>query len=132
MQGWTASIRHEVTRKICTKRLKHTGNLFRKNLQLKMSVNSRLTAIQIISQKKAFCRQKISRSSCARKGTVDIDILIKSRKSDKKIMHSIRIMRRPSLRITKCNKFSRFKWTSTKIIPIKESSWQYSNYELRI
>ena len=47
-------------RKICTKRLKHTGNLFRKNLQFKVSVNSTLEAIQIISQKKAFCRQTIS------------------------------------------------------------------------
>ena len=35
MQGRTATIRHGVTRKRSTKRLKHTGNLFRKNLQLK-------------------------------------------------------------------------------------------------
>ena len=35
MQGWTATTRHEVTRKRNTKRLRHTGNLFRKNLQLK-------------------------------------------------------------------------------------------------
>ena len=35
MQGWTATTRHGVTRKRSTKRLKHTGNLFRKNLQLK-------------------------------------------------------------------------------------------------
>ena len=35
MQGWTATMRHGVTRKRSTKRLKHTGNLFRKNLQLK-------------------------------------------------------------------------------------------------
>ena len=35
MQGWTATTRHGVTRKRNTKRLKHTGNLFRKNLQLK-------------------------------------------------------------------------------------------------
>ena len=35
MQGWTATARHGVTRKRITKRLQHTGNLFRKNLQLK-------------------------------------------------------------------------------------------------
>ena len=35
MQGQTATTRHGVTRKRITKRLKHTGNLFRKNLQLK-------------------------------------------------------------------------------------------------
>ena len=35
MQGWTATTRHGVTRKGSTKRLKDTGNLFRKNLQLK-------------------------------------------------------------------------------------------------
>ena len=35
MQGWTVTLRHGVTRKRSTKRLRHTGNLFRKNLQLK-------------------------------------------------------------------------------------------------
>ena len=34
MQGWTATTRHGVKRKRSTKRLKHTGNLFRRNLQL--------------------------------------------------------------------------------------------------
>ena len=35
MQGLTETSRHGVKRKRSTKRLKHTGNLFRKNLQLK-------------------------------------------------------------------------------------------------
>ena len=35
MQGLTATTRHGVTRKRSTKRLERTGNLFRKNLQLK-------------------------------------------------------------------------------------------------
>ena len=81
MQGWTATTRHEVTRKRSSKRLKYTGNLFRKNLQLynqKMPVNSRLTATKIIAQKKAFCSQRIQEPSCARKETVDIDILVTS------------------------------------------------------
>ena len=43
MLGWTAT-RSGVTRKRSTKRLTHTGNLFRKNLQLNVSVNSRLKA----------------------------------------------------------------------------------------
>ena len=33
MQGWTATTRYGVTRKRTTKRLKHTGNLFRKTPQ---------------------------------------------------------------------------------------------------
>ena len=33
MPSWAATIRHGITRKRSTKRLKHTGNLFRKNLQ---------------------------------------------------------------------------------------------------
>ena len=35
MRDWTATMRHGVTRKRSTKRLQHTENLFRKNLQLK-------------------------------------------------------------------------------------------------
>ena len=41
-----------------------------------MSVNSRLKAIWIIGRRKAFYRQKIPEYSCARKETVDIDILV--------------------------------------------------------
>ena len=41
-----------------------------------MSTDSRLKATKIIGQKKAFYRQKIPESSCARKETVDIDILV--------------------------------------------------------
>ena len=44
-----------------------------------MSVNSRLKATKIIDQKKAFYRQRITESSCARKETIDIDILVTSR-----------------------------------------------------
>ena len=58
-----------------------------------MSVNSRLSN-KIIDQRKAFYRQRIPESSCARKETVDIDILVTSRNSDKKIMQSIRVTSR--------------------------------------
>ena len=48
----------------------------------RMSVNSRLEATKIIGQRKAFYRQRIPESSCARKETVDIDILATSRNGD--------------------------------------------------
>ena len=59
-----------------------------------MSVNSRLKARKIIGQRKAFCRKRIPEPSCARKETVDIDILVTSRNGDRKIMQSIRITSR--------------------------------------
>ena len=48
-----------------------------------MSVNSGLKATKIIGQRKAFYRQIIPEPSCARKETVDIDILAISRNGDK-------------------------------------------------
>ena len=56
-----------------------------------MSVNSRLEPTKIIGQRKAFYRQRIPVSSCARKETVDIGVLVTSRNSDRKIMQSMRI-----------------------------------------
>ena len=58
-----------------------------------MSVNSGLKATKIIGQRKAFYR--IPEFSCARKETVDIDILVTSRNGDREIMQSIRITSRP-------------------------------------
>ena len=49
-----------------------------------VSTNSRLEAIQIIDQRKAFYRQGIPESSCARKETIGIDILITQRNGDRK------------------------------------------------
>ena len=57
---------------------------------------------------KAFYKQRIPESSCA-KETVVIDILVTSRNDDKEIMQSIRITRRPHSRITKWNQFSQFR-----------------------
>ena len=48
-----------------------------------MPVNSRLKATEIIGQRKAFYRQIIPESSCARKETVHIDILVRSRNGDR-------------------------------------------------
>ena len=56
-----------------------------------MSVNSRLKATKIIGQRKAFQRQRIPEFSCARKETLDIDILVTSRNGDRKTVQSIRV-----------------------------------------
>ena len=66
-----------------------------------MSVNSRLRATKIIGQRKKFYRQRILESTCARIETVDIDILVISRNSDRKIMQSIRITSKSPTRIRK-------------------------------
>ena len=63
-----------------------------------MSVNSRLKSTKIIGQGKAFSRLRIPKSSCARKGTVDIDILVTYRNGHRKIMQSTRITSRPTSR----------------------------------
>ena len=63
-----------------------------------MSVSSRLKATKIIGQRKAFYRQRIPEFSCARKETVDIDILVTSRNGHRKITQSIRITCRPPSR----------------------------------
>ena len=52
-----------------------------------MSFNSRLNATKIIGQKKAFYRQRVPESSCVRKESVDIDILVTTTKGHRKIMH---------------------------------------------
>ena len=73
-----------------------------------MSVNSRLKATTIIGQEKAFYRQRIPEPSYVRKETVDIDILVTSRNSDKKIMQSIRITSGLPTRKSKWNQLSQF------------------------
>ena len=73
-----------------------------------MSVNSRPTATKITDQRKAFYRQRIPESSCKRKETVDIEILVTTRNGDRKIMQSIRITSRPTSRKRKWNQLSQF------------------------
>ena len=73
-----------------------------------MPVNSRLKAIKIIGQRKAFYGQEIPESSCESKETVDIDALVISRNSEAKIMQSIRIMSRPPFRKKKWNQWNQF------------------------
>ena len=56
---------------------KHMRKLMRKNPKIKVSINSRLKNMQIICQRKAFCRQSMLES---KKEIVDIDILVTSRR----------------------------------------------------
>ena len=86
-----------------------------------MSVNSRLKDTQIIGQMKAFYRQRIQESCCARKETVGIDISVTSGNGERKIKESIRIMSRPPLRIRKWKQFRQFRQTSTKVIPAEKT-----------
>ena len=84
-----------------------------------MSVNARHKATYIIGQRKTFFSQRIPEPSCARKETVDIDILVTFRDRDRKIMQSIIITSRPPSRKRKWNQLRQFRWTSTKVIPIE-------------
>ena len=63
----------------------------------------------IIDQRKALCRQRISKSDCARKYTADINILITSKNIDRKIMHFISISTGSPTKIRKRNKLSQSK-----------------------
>ena len=65
-------------------------------------------ATKVIGQRKAFYRYRIPESNCARKETVDIDVLVTSRNGDRKIMQSIRITSRPLSRKRKWNQLSQF------------------------
>ena len=62
----------------------------------KVSINSRLIPIQIIVQRKVFCKQRIPEPSCAMKETVDIYVLITSMNGDIKRMQTIRITSGPA------------------------------------
>ena len=57
---------------------------------------------------KASYRLRIPQPSCARKETVDIDILVTYRNGDTKIMQSIRSTSKPPSRNRKWNKLSHF------------------------
>ena len=73
-----------------------------------MSVNSKLKGTKIIGERKTFYRQRIPESTCARKQTVDIDILVTSRNGDRKTKQSIRITSRPTSRKKKWNQLNQF------------------------
>ena len=89
-----------------------------------MSVNSELKAAKIIGQRKAFYRQRIPGPSCARRETIDIDILVTSRNGDRKIMRSIRITSRLTTR--------KRKWNQLSNIYRKDLSWPHFHDEPRV
>ena len=119
MQGWTVTATHGVTRKRSRKRLKHLGNLFIKDLK----------PFRLWDQKKAFYRQRIPESSCVRKETVDIDILVTSRNDGRKIMQSIRVTSRPLSRKRKWNQLSQNIYQSNTYR--RDLSWPHFNDEPR-
>ena len=55
-----------------------------------MSVNYTLKSMQIIGQRQTFYKQRVIESSFAKKETVGIDILVKSRNGGRKIMQSVK------------------------------------------
>ena len=73
-----------------------------------MPVNSGLKATKIIVPRKEFYRQIIPEFSRARKETVDVGILVTSWNGDRKIMQSIKITSRRTLRKKKWNQLSQF------------------------
>ena len=95
-----------------------------------MSINSRFKAFKIIGQWKAYYRQRIPGSSCARKGTVDIDILVTSRNGDRKILQYIWITSKPTSSKRKWNQLSQ---SSTKINTYrKDLGWPHFNDEPKV
>ena len=62
-----------------------------------------------MGQTKGFYRQGIPESNCARKETVDTDILVTGKNGERKIMQSFRIMNRPPSRRRKWNHLSQFR-----------------------
>ena len=68
-----------------------------------------------------FYRQRIPEFGCARKETVEIDILATSRNGDRKIMQSIRTTSRRSSSKRKWNQLIKFCRKSTKVIPTEKT-----------
>ena len=98
-----------------------------------MSTNSRLKATKIIGQRKSFYRQRISESSCARKETVEIHILVTSRNGDSKIMQAIRISNRPPLRKKEVQPVESFLKNIYQSNTYKRNlSWLHFNHEPRV
>ena len=83
-----------------------------------MSVNSRLKATKIIGQRKAFYKQRIPESSCARKETVGIDILVISSSGDHAICQS---NEETSTENKEMELVKPVEMTSTKVIPLEET-----------
>ena len=71
-----------------------------------MFVNFILKATKIIGQRKAFYRQRIPGSSCARKETDRHFVTFGDRITSRLVRQSVRITSRPPSRLSKWNQFS--------------------------
>ena len=74
-----------------------------------MSINSIPKVISIIDHRKAFRGQRIAKSSCVRKETINIEILITPREGDKKIMQPIKMTSGTATKMRRWNQFSQFR-----------------------
>ena len=85
---------------------------YSKSLYKEPTVNRSLLILDLkpfrYRSKKASHKQMIPESSCARKQTVDIEILVTSRNGDRKIMQSITITTRPPTKKRKWDQLSQF------------------------
>ena len=75
MENWTANIRHGITGKEEKNKKNVQKSCLERAQNQKVSIGSRIKAIQIMGQNKGFCMQRIPESGCVGKRTVDIDIL---------------------------------------------------------
>ena len=82
---------------------------------------SLLSVVSKVGHRKPFYGQNLPESSCVGKETVNIDILVTSRNSDRKIMESIRITSKTPSRIKKWNQLSQFRSITTNVLPIEKT-----------
>ena len=86
-----------------------------------------------MGHRKAFYRQRIPEFSCARKETVDIDILVTSSDGERKIMQSIRITTRPPSEIKEVEPVEPVQMNIYQSNPYrKDLSWIHFNDEPRV
>ena len=116
MRGWTATVRHGLTR-IRRKKMK---TIEESCLEIIQGKNAPITSSHF-GQRKAFYRQRIQESRRARKETVDIEILLTYRNGNRKMVLSIRITSKSAKRRSKWKQFIQFRWASTKVIPIEKT-----------
>ena len=83
-----------------------------------MYINSELEEVQIIGEKKGFCRRKTPQSK--KKETVGIGVFIISKNHDRKTMQPIRRTSGPHAKIKMSNHFGRF-----RLIPIEKTYTSY-------
>ena len=74
-----------------------------------MPINYKLKAMEVTSQRKAFCRKRNHESWHVMKEIVDMDVFKTFLNGDTKIMQPIRLTSGHPTRIRKCNQLSHFR-----------------------